>query len=72
MNLDRYFTDPQIGSNLFVEHALDNHRHHLPLAGGQRVVPALDLGKLCALLPRDAVPVERLTNSGAIGGQLAI
>ncbi len=46
MVLDRPLADPQIGSNVLARMSIQNQRHDLALARGQRCQPLLESGPL--------------------------
>src|SRR2546425_3982731 len=60
--LDGGFAGSQLPGDLLVEQTGDGGGHHVPLATGQRVIPATKLGELQPLRARHATAVDRVAN----------
>src|SRR5206468_2794538 len=52
----------QLPGDLLVEKPGDGGGHHIPLAWGQRVIPATNLGELQPLCARHAITIDRVAN----------
>src|SRR5215510_7297262 len=62
VHLDSDFARPQVRGDLLVEEASDDPLHHVPLAGGERVIPLVQPGQCRPLVPHHAVTLQCLLN----------
>jgi hypothetical protein len=54
------FARPQVRGDLLVEETSDDQLHHVPLAGGQGVIPLAQLGQCRPLVPPHTVTLQCL------------
>src|SRR5207244_13514412 len=60
--LDGGFAGSQLPGDLLVEQTGDGGGHHVPLATGQRLIPATKLGKLQPLRACHAITIDRVAD----------